>query len=165
MPEGATLDEAQALMHKHRLERVLVLGDGYALKGLITVKDILKATEHPYASKDGKGKLRVAAAVGVGPDTDERVEKLIRAGVDAIVVDTAHGHSKRRHRPGALPSRRSTYVHSGDRRQHRHRRGRSGPRSRCRCGRGQGRHRPGLDLHHPGGGGRGRAADHGHLTM
>lgn len=92
--EGASLDEAQYLMHKNRLERVLVIGAGFELKGLITVKDILKATEHPYAAKDSKGKLRVAAAVGVGPDTDERVEKLIRAGVDAIVVDTAHGHSK-----------------------------------------------------------------------
>jgi IMP dehydrogenase len=92
--EGASLAEAQALMHKNRLERVLVIGAGFALKGLITVKDILKATEHPNASKDVMGKLRVAAAVGVGPDTDERVEKLIKAGVDAIVVDTAHGHSK-----------------------------------------------------------------------
>jgi IMP dehydrogenase len=92
--EGASLDEAQILMHKNRLERVLVIGAGFELKGLITVKDILKATEHPYAAKDSKGKLRVAAAVGVGPDTDERVERLIRAGVDAIVVDTAHGHSK-----------------------------------------------------------------------
>jgi IMP dehydrogenase len=92
--EGASLDEAQILMHKNRLERVLVIGPGFELKGLITVKDILKATEHPYAAKDSKGKLRVAAAVGVGPDTDERVERLIRAGVDAIVVDTAHGHSK-----------------------------------------------------------------------
>jgi IMP dehydrogenase len=92
--EGASLDEAQYIMHKNRLERVLVIGAGFELKGLITVKDILKATEHPNAAKDSKGKLRVAAAVGVGPDTDERVERLIRAGVDAIVVDTAHGHSK-----------------------------------------------------------------------
>ncbi len=92
--EGTSLDEAQYLMHKNRLERVLVIGAGFELKGLITVKDILKATEHPFAAKDTQGKLRVAAAVGVGPDTDERVEKLIRAGVDAIVVDTAHGHSK-----------------------------------------------------------------------
>jgi IMP dehydrogenase len=92
--EGASLEEAQILMHKNRLERVLVIGAGFELKGLITVKDILKATEHPNAAKDSKGKLRVAAAVGVGPDTDERVERLIRAGVDAIVVDTAHGHSK-----------------------------------------------------------------------
>jgi IMP dehydrogenase len=92
--EGASLDEAQFLMHKNRLERVLVIGSGFELKGLITVKDILKATEHPNAAKDSKGKLRVAAAVGVGPDTDERVERLIRAGVDAIVVDTAHGHSR-----------------------------------------------------------------------
>jgi IMP dehydrogenase len=92
--EGASLDEAQYLMHINRLERVLVIGQGFVLKGLITVKDILKATEHPNAAKDAMGKLRVAAAVGVGPDTDERVEKLIRAGVDAIVVDTAHGHSR-----------------------------------------------------------------------
>jgi len=92
--EGATLDEAQRLMHQHRLERVLVIGDNFELKGLITVKDILKATEHPHASKDAQGKLRVAAAVGVGGDVEERVALLVRAGVDAIVVDTAHGHTR-----------------------------------------------------------------------
>ncbi len=81
-------------MHKHRLERVLVMGADNALKGLITVKDIQKATEHPWASKDIHGKLRVGAAVGVGDGTEERVEKLVAAGVDVIVVDTAHGHSK-----------------------------------------------------------------------
>ncbi|MFM1987989.1 MAG: hypothetical protein RJA99_946 [Pseudomonadota bacterium] len=92
--EGATLDEAKALMHRHRLERVLVVNDAFELRGLMTVKDILKRTEHPNASKDEFGKLRVGAAVGVGADTDERVELLVRAGVDVIVVDTAHGHSK-----------------------------------------------------------------------
>jgi IMP dehydrogenase len=92
--EGATLDEAKALMHRHRLERVLVVNDAFELKGLMTVKDILKRTEHPNASKDEFGKLRVGAAVGVGPDSDERIELLVKAGVDVIVVDTAHGHSK-----------------------------------------------------------------------
>jgi len=88
--EGATLDEAKRLMNKHRLERVLVVNDAFELRGLITVKDILKATEHPNACKDSEGKLRVGAAVGVGPDNDERVELLVNAGVDVIVVDTAH---------------------------------------------------------------------------
>ncbi len=92
--EGATLDEAKALMHKHRLERVLVVNDAFELRGLMTVKDILKRTEHPNASKDEFGKLRVGAAVGVGADTDERVELLVKAGVDVVVVDTAHGHTR-----------------------------------------------------------------------
>ncbi|WP_322995132.1 IMP dehydrogenase [Castellaniella sp.] len=91
--EGATLEEAQALMHKHRLERVLIVNDKFQLRGLATVKDIVKNTEHPMASKDPQGQLRVGAAVGVGEGTDERVEKLAAAGVDVIVVDTAHGHS------------------------------------------------------------------------
>ncbi|TXL67134.1 IMP dehydrogenase [Zeimonas arvi] len=92
--EGASLDEAQALMHQHRLERVLVINQAFELKGLITVKDILKATEKPNACKDAEGKLRVGAAVGVGGDVEERLELLVRNGVDAVVVDTAHGHSK-----------------------------------------------------------------------
>ncbi|MBV2182668.1 MAG: IMP dehydrogenase [Castellaniella sp.] len=93
LTEGATLEEAQALMHKHRLERVLIVNDKFQLRGLATVKDIVKNTEHPLASKDAQGQLRVGAAVGVGEGTDERVEKLAAAGVDVIVVDTAHGHS------------------------------------------------------------------------
>lgn len=92
--EDDSLEQAKALMHKHRLERVLVMDADNSLKGLITVKDIQKATEHPWASKDIHGKLRVGAAVGVGDGTEERVEKLVAAGVDVIVVDTAHGHSK-----------------------------------------------------------------------
>lgn len=94
MKEGATLEEAQALMHKHRLERVLIVNDGFELRGLATVKDIVKNTEHPMASKDAQGQLRVGAAVGVGAGTEERVEKLVAAGVDVLIVDTAHGHSK-----------------------------------------------------------------------
>jgi len=92
--EGCYLEEAKRLMSQHRLERVLVVNDQFELRGLITVKDILKATEHPNACKDSEGKLRVGAAVGVGPDNDERIELLVRAGVDVIVVDTAHGHSQ-----------------------------------------------------------------------
>jgi IMP dehydrogenase len=92
--EGASPEEARALLHKHRLERVLVVRDGFELRGLITVKDILKSSEHPDAAKDHQGKLRVGAAVGVGEGTEERVEALVEAGVDAIVVDTAHGHSQ-----------------------------------------------------------------------
>ncbi len=92
--EGADLSEAKRLMNKHRLERVLVVDDTFELRGLITVKDIQKSTEHPNACKDSQGKLRVGAAVGVGADNDERIDLLAKAGVDVIVVDTAHGHSK-----------------------------------------------------------------------
>src|SRR6185436_8249307 len=92
--EGASLDEARSLMHRHRLERVLVINGDWELRGLMTVKDILKSSEHPNASKDQLGRLRVGAAVGVGEGTEERVELLIEAGVDVLVVDTAHGHSQ-----------------------------------------------------------------------
>ena len=92
--EGASLEEAKALMHRHRLERVLVVNGDYELRGLITVKDITKATEHPNAAKDEFGKLRVGAAISTGPDSDERAELLVKAGVDVLVVDTAHGHSQ-----------------------------------------------------------------------
>jgi IMP dehydrogenase len=94
VPEGASLDEARVLMHRNRLERVLVLGEDDSLRGLITVKDMLKATEHPLAAKDDHGRLRVGAAVGVGEGTEERAAALAEAGVDVIVVDTAHGHSQ-----------------------------------------------------------------------
>ncbi|WP_225721705.1 IMP dehydrogenase [Candidatus Vallotiella sp. (ex Adelges kitamiensis)] len=92
--EGTVLAQAKALMHRHRLERVLVVNDTFELRGLITVKDITKATEHPDACKDEQGKLRVGAAISVGPKNAERVETLAAAGVDVIVVDTAHGHSQ-----------------------------------------------------------------------
>jgi len=92
--ENASRDEARALMHEHRIERVLVVNDAFELRGLITVKDILKSSEHPNACKDELGRLRAGAAVGVGEGTEERVSLLVEAGVDVIVVDTAHGHSK-----------------------------------------------------------------------
>ncbi len=90
--EGASLEEAKALMHTHRLERVLVINGNDELRGLVTVKDITKATEHPNASKDGLGKLRVGGAISTGPDSEERAELMVKAGVDVLVVDTAHGH-------------------------------------------------------------------------
>jgi IMP dehydrogenase len=92
--EGADLAEAKRLMNKHRLERVLVVNDAFELRGLITVKDIQKSTEHPHASKDAQGKLLVGAAVGVSAKDEERIELLVAAGVDVLVVDTAHGHSQ-----------------------------------------------------------------------
>ncbi len=92
--EGATREDAMALMHKHRLERVLVVTRNFELRGLITVKDIQKSTEHPSACKDKLGRLRVGAAIGVGEGTEERAAALIEAGVDVIIVDTAHGHAQ-----------------------------------------------------------------------
>ena len=92
--EGATREDAMALMHKHRLERVLVVTKNFELRGLITVKDIQKSTEHPSACKDKLGRLRVGAAIGVGEGTEERAAALIEAGVDVVIVDTAHGHAQ-----------------------------------------------------------------------
>lgn len=92
--EGADSDEVRALLHKHRIEKVLVVNDAFELKGLITVTDIDKAEQFPNACKDDQGRLRVGASVGVGEGTDERVRALVAAGVDVLVVDTAHGHSK-----------------------------------------------------------------------
>ena len=94
VPENAPRDEELALFHKHRIEKVLVVGDRYELKGLITVKDIQKATERPRACKDEGGRLRVGAAVGTSPDTLDRVAALRESGVDVVVVDTSHGHSR-----------------------------------------------------------------------
>ncbi|HXF16170.1 MAG TPA: IMP dehydrogenase [Burkholderiales bacterium] len=92
--EGVSIEDAMRLLHQHRLERVLVINEKFELRGLITVKDILKSSEHPYASKDQLGRLRVGAAVGVGEGTEERVGFLVEAGVDVLIVDTAHGHSQ-----------------------------------------------------------------------
>ncbi len=92
--EGTSKDKVMALLHEHRIEKVLVVNDKFQLRGMITVKDMQKATDYPNACKDEHGRLRVGAAVGVGAGTDERVAALAEAGVDVLVVDTAHGHSK-----------------------------------------------------------------------
>jgi len=92
--EGITQAEAQELLHRHRIEKLLIVNEEFELKGLITIKDIEKRRTHPNAAKDGKGRLLCAAAVGVSPDREARIDALLKAGVDVIVVDTAHGHSK-----------------------------------------------------------------------
>jgi len=94
-PVGTTLEEAKAILHKHKIEKLPLVDDKYFLKGLITIKDIKKAIQYPNAAKDQQGRLRVAAAVGVGGDLPDRAAALVEAGVDALVVDTAHGHSRR----------------------------------------------------------------------
>ncbi len=93
VPEGTTLEKAQEILHQHRIEKLPVVNDQFELKGLITIKDIAKRIQYPNACKDDHGRLRVGAAVGVGADAEERVAALIKAGVDIVVVDTAHGHS------------------------------------------------------------------------
>jgi IMP dehydrogenase len=90
--EGASSEEVQGLLHKHRIEKILVVNDAFDLCGMITVKDFDKAESFPHACKDSYGQLRVGASVGTSPDTDDRVEALVRSGVDVLVVDTAHGH-------------------------------------------------------------------------
>jgi IMP dehydrogenase len=92
--EGASPEEAKALMHKHRLERVIVVNGEFELRGLVTVKDITKAVEHPLAAKDEHGKLLVGGAISTGSDSEERAERMVKAGVDVLIVDTAHGHSQ-----------------------------------------------------------------------
>src|SRR5437660_5866057 len=93
-PEGTTLDKAREILHQHRIEKLLVVNDRFELKGLITIKDIAKRIQYPDACKDEHGRLRVGAAVGVGEDAEQRVALLVKAGVDVVVVDTAHGHSQ-----------------------------------------------------------------------
>jgi len=92
--EGAGREEVIALLHKHRIERVLVINGGFKLRGMITVKDIQKSTDYPNACKDDQGRLRVGAAVGTSAENDQRIAALVESDVDVIVVDTAHGHSE-----------------------------------------------------------------------
>jgi IMP dehydrogenase len=94
VPPGTTLEEAKKHLHEHRIEKLLVVDDHYALKGLITIKDIEKVRKYPNACKDEMGRLRVGAAVGVGDDLHERLDLLVKTGVDAVIIDTAHGHSQ-----------------------------------------------------------------------
>ncbi len=93
-PEGTSLEKAQEILHEHRIEKLLVINDQFELKGLITIKDIKKKIQYPFACKDQHGRLRVGAAVGIGPDVEDRLARLIKAGIDVLVVDTAHGHSQ-----------------------------------------------------------------------
>ena len=94
VPVGTTLEQAKEILHKNRIEKLLVVDGKNNLRGLITIKDILKIKKYPFACKDGNGRLRVGAALGVGPGWEERVDKLLKAGADILCVDTAHGHSK-----------------------------------------------------------------------
>jgi len=94
VPPGTTLEEAKYHLHKHRIEKLLVVDDDFVLKGLITIKDIEKVRKYPNACKDDMGRLRVGAAIGVGPDREARLESLVGAGVDVVIIDTAHGHSQ-----------------------------------------------------------------------
>ena len=161
-PVGTGLDEANEILHRSKIEKLPVVDADGRLKGLITVKDIRKRIEFPLATKDEQGRLRVGAAVGVGPDALERAGALVDADVDVLVVDTAHGHSRsviEMVRPGEVGVGRP-----GDRGQHRDRRGGRGADRRGR-GRDQGRHRAGLDLHDPDRRRRRRAAGHGDLRL
>ena len=92
---GITLEESKAILHERRIEKLLVVDDAGKLQGLITIKDIEKIKKYPYSCKDSLGRLRVGAAIGIGPDTKERLESLIYASVDVVVIDTAHGHSEK----------------------------------------------------------------------
>ncbi len=156
--ESVDQEEAKRLLHQHRIEKLLVVDGDYRCVGLITVKDIEKAVANPNACKDEQGRLRVAAATSVGEAGYARSESLIEAGVDLVVVDTAHGHSqaRARHRD---PHQAHVERGAGGRRQYRHRRRRQGS-DRCRRRLDQGRHRTRLDLHHAHRRRRRRAAAH-----
>jgi IMP dehydrogenase len=95
VPVGTTLEQAEAILHQHRVEKLLVVNDQFELKGLITVKDIQKKLKYPYAAKDSHGRLRVGAAIGATGDFVERAQELVRAKVDVLAIDSAHGHSSR----------------------------------------------------------------------
>ena len=122
VPVGTTLEEAKGVLQKHRIEKLLVIDNDKHLKGLITVKDIQKAIKYPNAAKDDLGRLRVAAAIGATGDYRERADELVKARVDCLVIDTAHGHSIARHR-GRARDKTPPPRHAGHRRQRRHGRG------------------------------------------
>ena len=155
---GVAMEEARRLLHKNRLEKLLVVDDAYRCVGLITVKDMEKAQAHPLANKDELGRLRVAAAIGVGEDGTTRARALMEAEVDVLVIDTAHGHSA-----GVLAA---VYEDQADEQcpaSGRGQRGNPGGRAgadQCRGGRGQDRHRARQHLHHPRGRWRRRTAVH-----
>ena len=125
VPVGTTLDEAKAVLARNRIEKLPVVDEGGYLKGLITVKDIQKKIQYPLATKDEQGRLRVAAAVGVGPDALERAAALVDEEVDAVVVDTSHGHSQAV--VDTVRRDQAAIRRAGRRRQHRHAGGHRGP--------------------------------------
>jgi IMP dehydrogenase len=160
VPVGTTLEEAELILHEHRVEKLLVVDDQYNLKGLITVKDIQKKLKYPNASKDEKGRLRVGGAIGATGDFLERAAELVRTRVDVLAIDSAHGHSSRvLEAVRAIKKALSAGGFAG--RQRGHLRGCAGA-DRGRRRRHQGGHRAGLYLHHAHGHRRGHAADHSH---
>ena len=157
-PVGISSDDAMRLLAKNKIEKLPLVDDQGRLRGLITLKDFVKSDQYPHASKDDQGRLRVGAAVGFFGDAWKRAMALVEEGVDVLVVDTAHGHSRACWRWCArLKAEPAAADGRHRRRQRRHVRGRPGS-GRCRRGRGQGRRRARLDLHHPGGGRCRRAA-------
>ena len=163
VPVGTTLEEAEKILHRHRIEKLLVVDDHYDLKGLITVKDIQKKLKYPNAAKDSQGRLRVAAAIGATGDFLERAQELVRKKVDVIAMDSAHGHSQRvmeavKTLKASIPE---VEVVAGNVASF------EGARDLIGAGRGrrQGGHRTGLDLHNTRGQRRRRAADHSHCRM
>ena len=160
VPVGTTLDEAKVKLQKHRIEKLLVVDENGHLKGLITVKDIQKAINFPIAAKDELGRLRCAAAIGATGDFLERAAALVESRVDAIVIDTAHGHSSRVINAVEAGQSASFLEYRADRRKRRD--GRSDESTyRRRRRRGKDRHRPGLDLHDARRDRSGCSADHG----
>ena len=162
-PVGTTLEEAERILHKHRIEKLPVVDQSFNLRGLITVKDIQKRIRYPRACKDHLGRLRVGAAIGVGEDNLDRADELVRAGVDVIVVDSAHGHSK-----AVLETTRAMKRKHAEHAAHRGERG--DRRRNARSHRGRRRLREGWDgarlrLHHARRRGRRRAADFSRARM
>ena len=159
VPVGTTLEEAERMLQKHRIEKLLVVDEDFNLKGLITVKDIQKKLEFPNATKDEQGRLRVGAAIGATGDFLERAQEMAREKVDVLAIDTAHGHTTR-----VMDAIKAVKSALPDMQLRRRQRGDDGRRARpdlAGRGRVEGRHRAGFDLHDARGDRRGRSADHG----
>ena len=160
VPVGTTLEDAEKILHEHRVEKLLVVDDKYNLKGLITVKDIQKKLKYPNAAKDPQGRLRVGAAIGATGDFLERAQELAEAKVDVLAIDSAHGHStKVLEAVKLVKSKLPAHRAAGRQRGHVRRRLRTDSRRRRRH---QSRHRTRIDLHHARRDRRGRSADHRH---
>jgi IMP dehydrogenase len=163
VPEGISLEESKKLLHEHRIEKLLVVDKDGRLAGMITIKDIEKIKKYPNACKDSMGRLRVGAAVGVGPDMEARAEALLKAGADVIAIDTSHGHSQ--NVIDAVIKLKGTFsgieLIAGNVGH-----GQGGRRfDQCRCGWCQDRYRTRFDLHDPDRGRYWRASGHGHFEL